>query len=125
MALTRKNALFAGHDAGAQNWAIVASLIETSKLIGIDPYRYLADVLFHLVNLWPKRPSRRAPPWYARPDLRCSCQATDPRGREHRLPPGAVDGQISELLLQADICNAGDPIDAGQGRSLMLARSAY
>src|SRR5579864_1817122 len=46
--LTRKNALFAGHDEGAQNWAIVASLIETSKLSGIDPYRYLADVLFHL-----------------------------------------------------------------------------
>jgi transposase len=30
MALTRKNALFAGHDDGAQNWAIVASLIETA-----------------------------------------------------------------------------------------------
>jgi len=29
IALNRKNALFAGHDAGAQNWAIIASLIET------------------------------------------------------------------------------------------------
>ena len=28
-ALTRKNALFAGHDDGAENWAILASLIET------------------------------------------------------------------------------------------------
>jgi hypothetical protein len=28
--LTRKNALFAGHDNGAENWAIVASLIETA-----------------------------------------------------------------------------------------------
>ncbi len=29
IALNRKNALFAGHDAGAQNWAMIASLIET------------------------------------------------------------------------------------------------
>jgi hypothetical protein len=36
-ALTRKNALFAGHDDGAENWAILASLIETAKLSGIDP----------------------------------------------------------------------------------------
>ena len=53
-ALTRKNALFAGHDDSAESWAIVASLIETCKLSGIDPYRYLADVLSRLVNLWPK-----------------------------------------------------------------------
>jgi hypothetical protein len=36
-ALTRKNALFAGHDDGAENWAILASFIETAKLNGIDP----------------------------------------------------------------------------------------
>jgi hypothetical protein len=50
-ALTRKNALFAGHDDGAENWAILASLIETCKLHGIDPQAYLADVLTCLVNL--------------------------------------------------------------------------
>ena len=52
-ALTRKNALFAGHDDGAENWAILASLIETCKLNGIEPQAYLADVLVRLVNLWP------------------------------------------------------------------------
>jgi len=31
--LNRKNALFAGHDEGAENWACIASLIETCKLI--------------------------------------------------------------------------------------------
>ena len=40
-ALTRKNALFAGHDDGAENWAILASLIETCKLNGIEPQAYL------------------------------------------------------------------------------------
>src|SRR5271155_1992928 len=62
-ALTRKNALFAGHDDGAENWAIAASLIETSKLSGIDPYRYLADVLSRLVNLWPNGRLDELLPW--------------------------------------------------------------
>jgi len=35
--LNRKNALFAGHDEGAQNWACIASLIETCKLNGVEP----------------------------------------------------------------------------------------
>ena len=39
IALQRKNALFAGHDAGAQNWAMLASLIETCKLNKIEPHR--------------------------------------------------------------------------------------
>jgi transposase len=33
--LNRKNALFAGHDQGAENWACIASLIETCKLNGV------------------------------------------------------------------------------------------
>ncbi len=45
IALNRKNALFAGHDAGAQNWAVIASLIETSKLNGVEPHGYLSGVL--------------------------------------------------------------------------------
>ena len=63
MALTRKNALFAGHDDGAESWAIVASLIETGKLNGIDPYTYLADVLSRLVNLWPNARLDDLLPW--------------------------------------------------------------
>src|SRR5690606_2652525 len=42
IALNRKNALFAGHDAGAENWAVIASLIETCKLNGVDPHAWLA-----------------------------------------------------------------------------------
>jgi hypothetical protein len=38
--LNRKNALFAGHDHGAENWACIASLIETCKLTGVDPHAY-------------------------------------------------------------------------------------
>src|SRR5438034_489732 len=50
IALNRKNALFAGHDEGAQNWAAIASLVETCKLHGMDPQAYFADVLEKLVN---------------------------------------------------------------------------
>ena len=45
IALNRKNALFAGHDAGAQNCAAIASLIETCKLNEIEPHSYLSGVL--------------------------------------------------------------------------------
>jgi hypothetical protein len=45
LALTRKNALFAGHDLGAQAWAMTASLIETCKSNGIDPLAWMTDVL--------------------------------------------------------------------------------
>src|ERR1700676_3407365 len=54
IALNRKNALFAGHDQGAENWAAIASLVETCKLHGVDPQAYFADVLTKLVNLWPE-----------------------------------------------------------------------
>lgn len=50
IALNRKNALFAGHDAGAENWAVIASLIETCKMNGVDPYRWLTSTLTSIVN---------------------------------------------------------------------------
>ncbi|KUJ83212.1 transposase [Ruegeria marisrubri] len=45
IALNRKNALFAGHDAGAQNWAILASMIETCKMNAVDPHAWLTQTL--------------------------------------------------------------------------------
>jgi transposase len=63
VALNRKNALFAGHDDGAENWAAIASLIETCKLHGVDPQAYLADVLMRLVNLWPNERLDELLPW--------------------------------------------------------------
>lgn len=45
IALNRKNALFAGHDEGGRNWGRIASLIETCKLNGVEPYAYLKATL--------------------------------------------------------------------------------
>lgn len=50
MALQRKNALFVGHELGAENWAAIASLVETCKLLAINPNAYLADVLARVVT---------------------------------------------------------------------------
>jgi hypothetical protein len=49
IALGRKNALFAGSDGGARHWAIVASLVATAKLNGVEPLAWLTDVLEQMV----------------------------------------------------------------------------
>jgi hypothetical protein len=50
IALNRKNAFFAGSDGGGEDWAILASLIETCKLNGIDPQAYIADILARIAR---------------------------------------------------------------------------
>jgi transposase len=50
IALGRKNALFAGSDGGAGHWAIVASLVATAKLNGVEPQAWLTDVLERMVS---------------------------------------------------------------------------
>lgn len=50
IALSRKNALFAGHEAGAHNWGIIASLIETCKLNSVDPQKWLTITLTAIAN---------------------------------------------------------------------------
>src|SRR6201991_758383 len=61
--LSRKNALFAGSDGGAEHWAVVASLVETCKLNDIDPLAYLTDVLTRIVNGHPNRDIDQLLPW--------------------------------------------------------------
>jgi transposase len=72
LVLNRKNALFAGHDQGAENWACVASLTETCKLNGVEPQAYLTDILTRLVNLWPASRLDELLPW-AWATERCNC----------------------------------------------------
>jgi hypothetical protein len=48
--LGRKNSLFAGSDSGARHWAIVASLVATAKLNGVEPLAWLIDVLERMVS---------------------------------------------------------------------------
>jgi transposase len=50
IALGRKNWLFAGSDRGGERAADILSLIETARLNGLDPERYLRDVLTHIAD---------------------------------------------------------------------------
>ena len=63
IALNRKNALFAGSDGGGEHWAVIASLIETCKLNGVDPHAYLTDVITKIVNGHPNSRIDELLPW--------------------------------------------------------------
>src|SRR3984957_7104160 len=71
IALSRKNALFAGSDGGAEHWATVASLIETCKLNDVDPLAYLTNVLTRIVNGHSNRDIDQLLPWaYRKQELK-------------------------------------------------------
>ena len=50
ISLGRKNSLFAGSCGGAESWAILASLLQTARLNGHDPYGWLHDALERIVS---------------------------------------------------------------------------
>ena len=62
--LSRKNSLFAGSDEGGENWACLASLIETCKLNKVNPQAYFTDLLTRLVNGWPQNCIDDLMPWH-------------------------------------------------------------
>jgi transposase len=67
VALSRKNSLFAGSDEGGENWACLASLVETCKLNGVNPQAYFTDLLTRLVNGWPQKSIDELMPWHWAP----------------------------------------------------------
>jgi transposase len=62
-AMTRRNALFAGHDDGARCWARFASLIGTCRINGVEPYAYLLDLYTKLANGHLKKDINALMPW--------------------------------------------------------------
>lgn len=67
LTLNRKNALFAGHDEGGCNWGRIASLIQTAKLNGIEPFAYLTATLEALAKGHPQSRIDELMPWSAKP----------------------------------------------------------
>lgn len=63
VALSRKNALFAGHDEGGRNWGVIASLIETAKMNGVEPLAYLTATLEAIANGHPATRLDELLPW--------------------------------------------------------------
>ena len=70
VALTRKNALFAGHDEGAAAWGRIATLIETAKLNGVEPYGYLKATLEAIAAGHPASRIDELLPWAYTPAAR-------------------------------------------------------
>jgi transposase len=67
LCLTRKNSLFAGNDGGAESWAVTASIIETCKLLGVNPQAYITEVLTKIVQGWPNSRIDELMPWLWQP----------------------------------------------------------
>ena len=53
--ITRKNALFAGSEAGGDTWATIASLLATARLNDIDPNAWLTQTLERIAAGWPNK----------------------------------------------------------------------
>lgn len=100
--LTRKNALFAGSDGGADHWAVIASLIETCKLGGIDPQAYLVDVITRIVNGHPNGAIDDLMPWADR---------TAPPAVTTTLTLGVVQHVERQILEPGERPPAKLPID--------------
>ena len=45
------------------HWAVIASLVETCKLIGVEPRAYLADVITKIVTGHPQSRLDELLPW--------------------------------------------------------------
>lgn len=67
IALNRKNALFAGHDEGGCTWGRIASLIETCKINGVEPFAYLKSTLEAIAAGHPKDRIDDLLPWNFKP----------------------------------------------------------
>ena len=63
LTLTRKNALFAGHDEGGRTWACIASLIATCKLNDVEPYAWMKATLEAIADGHPRSRIDELMPW--------------------------------------------------------------
>jgi transposase len=63
VAVTRKNFLFLGSEAGGERAAILYSMLETAKLNGLDPEAYLADVIDRMAKGHPINRLAELLPW--------------------------------------------------------------
>ena len=64
IALLRKNALFAGSEIGGRNWAVMASLIGTCRLNGVEPYAYFTWVFEQMAKGHPRSQYDKLLPWH-------------------------------------------------------------
>ena len=69
IAVTRKNFLFLGSQAGGERAATLYTVLETAKLNGLDPEAYLATVLDRMARGHASNRLAELLPWNIQPDL--------------------------------------------------------
>ena len=67
IAITRKNFLFLGSDAGGERAAAIYSVLESAKLNGLDPQTWLADVIDRMAKGHPINRLGELLPWNWQP----------------------------------------------------------
>ena len=73
--IIRKNALFAGSEAGGQTWATIASLLATARLNDVDPNAWLTQTLERIAAGWPNKNIDALLPWNFSRDWRAAADA--------------------------------------------------
>jgi transposase len=63
IAITRKNALFAGSHGGGRSWATTATLLQTAKMNDVDPHVWLTQTLERIAQGWPISQIDALMPW--------------------------------------------------------------
>jgi transposase len=66
VAIGRKNYLFFGSDVGGETAAVLYTFTQTCRALGIEPWRYLRDVLERLPRHSPERLAELLPDEWAR-----------------------------------------------------------
>ncbi|MCG7364302.1 IS66 family transposase [Roseomonas sp. ACRSG] len=70
IAVTRKDFLFVGSDAGGERAAIIYTVAETAKVNGLNPGAYIASVLDRLAGGYPVTRIEELLPWNFRPEAK-------------------------------------------------------
>nr|BAN09747.1 probable transposase [Mesorhizobium loti NZP2037] len=102
VALTRKNALFAGHEVGAENWALLASVVATCKLSDVNPVAYIAETLQAILNGHPQSRVEELMPWNFRKASSPNALGIGKALTSHRKFGAHVRITCGKCLLNAD-----------------------
>jgi transposase len=88
--LTVRNCTFAGSDGGAEHWAMAATIIETCRMGGIDPFAYLGDTLARITAGHPINRIGELAPW----NYKAATTAANPSAH----PDGSAPHQLASIL---------------------------
>jgi hypothetical protein len=86
VAIGRKNYLFFGSDVGGETAAVLYTFTQTCQALGIEPWRYLRDVLARLPRHPPERLAELLPDEWARAQ-RCANEAPSRGQSDEVVPP--------------------------------------